>query len=271
MIKEELLKYFNTAIQKKCFLHSYLIEVDESYDTSVIIDVIKQIIKAEYNDVEQYQNIFSLIDKSAYEDLVIIKPDGNKIKKEQILTLMNEYKTISLKNTNRFYVIEFAEDMNISASNTILKFLEEPEPNIVAFLITKNISSVLETIVSRCQIINMKYNIEKKYDQEHLIQKIELFKTFENKKQKSIVYLNELYQLKSDELSEVFEIWISIYMSILNNKTEMFDNMELAKIKDKMDKSKIIKNIDLLTESLELLKYNVNTRLILDRFFIGGE
>ena len=43
----------------------------------------------------------------------------------------------------------------VSSANTILKFLEEPAPNIVAILLTKNIYQVLETIVSRCQIISL--------------------------------------------------------------------------------------------------------------------
>ena len=43
--------------------------------------------------------------------------------------------------------------MNDYASNSLLKFLEEPEKNIYAFLISSNVMKVLETIKSRCQLI----------------------------------------------------------------------------------------------------------------------
>ena len=40
-------------------------------------------------------------------------------------------------------------------NNTILKFLEEPQAGIIAILITANRYQLLETIISRCQIISL--------------------------------------------------------------------------------------------------------------------
>ncbi len=45
--------------------------------------------------------------------------------------------------------------MNLSAANSILKFLEEPEEGIIAILITNNRYELLDTIRSRCQIITL--------------------------------------------------------------------------------------------------------------------
>ena len=51
--------------------------------------------------------------------------------------------------------------MNSFSANTILKFLEEPNENIIAFLLTNNRYHVIDTIVSRCQILSLK---ESNYD-----------------------------------------------------------------------------------------------------------
>lgn len=47
-----------------------------------------------------------------------------------------------------------------------MKFLEEPEDNIIAILMTDNIHQLLDTIISRCQIISFaknNKNLEKNY------------------------------------------------------------------------------------------------------------
>ena len=46
--------------------------------------------------------------------------------------------------------------MTLEAINSILKFLEEPEGEVYAFLTTNNINNVLPTIISRCQSLNLK-------------------------------------------------------------------------------------------------------------------
>lgn len=73
----------------------------------------------------------------------------------------------SLDGTPQVYIIQSADKMNTSASNALLKFLEEPIPNRYAFLTTNNHSRMLDTIVSRCQMIHFK-PIPKEYLVEQL-------------------------------------------------------------------------------------------------------
>ena len=94
------------------------------------------------------------IDKNEFSEFTIIEPDGMWIKKEQLDGLQKKFETKGVESDKRIYIINHAEKMNPSAANSILKFLEEPEPNIIAILITDNRYQLLDTIVSRCQIIN---------------------------------------------------------------------------------------------------------------------
>lgn len=96
------------------------------------------------------------IDTNNFTELKIIEPDGLWIKKEQLEQLQQEFSKKSIESDQKIYIINGAEKLNISAANSILKFLEEPEPNIIAILLTDNIYQLLETIISRCQIISLK-------------------------------------------------------------------------------------------------------------------
>ena len=75
-----------------------------------------------------------------------------------MIDLQKEFKNKSLYDNKKIYVIKEAEKLNASSANTILKFLEEPEKDIIAFLITTNRYKVIDTILSRCQILSLKEN-----------------------------------------------------------------------------------------------------------------
>jgi DNA polymerase III subunit delta' len=53
-------------------------------------------------------------------------------------------------------MIVHADKMSVSASNSLLKFLEEPSSQTVAFLLTEQIQQILPTILSRCQVMTFK-------------------------------------------------------------------------------------------------------------------
>lgn len=97
--------------------------------------------------------------KVLYENhlnVMIIKPQTEIIKKEQIDDLIHEFSMSSIEGGNQVYIIYEAEKMNASASNALLKFLEEPAPNRYGFLITSNKERILPTIVSRTQVVHFK-------------------------------------------------------------------------------------------------------------------
>lgn len=66
---------------------------------------------------------------------------------------------LSLKSYEGGYkvmIIWMAEKLNISASNKLLKLIEEPPPKTVLILIAENEEQILKTITSRCQILHFK-------------------------------------------------------------------------------------------------------------------
>lgn len=256
--------------------HAFLIEVDESYNTNFVIDIVKQYIKKNIFDDQLYFNIFNLIDKNIFPDLKVIRPDGKFIKKEQLMELMTNFKCKSIYNLKKIYVIEYAENLNQSSGNALLKFLEEPNDDIVAILITKNYSNVLGTIASRCQLLNFNLYKTKEYSDDKVIKALDYIKVIEDKKEKAVAYLSELYLFKLEELKDIFNIFLLIYDDILkllilreNINLKKF-KLEIDEISKNCDIERIISKIKLIERMIELTDYNVNSRIILDQMLIGG-
>jgi DNA polymerase-3 subunit delta' len=93
------------------------------------------------------------INNGNHPDVHIVEPDGLSIKVEQIRNLQAEFAKKGVESTNKVYLISHADKMSVSASNSLLKFLEEPNPGTVAFLLTEQVQQLLPTILSRCQTL----------------------------------------------------------------------------------------------------------------------
>lgn len=91
------------------------------------------------------------IDNGNHPDIHVIEPDGQSIKKEQISFLQREFTKTSVESGWKVYILNQADKMTASAANSLLKFLEEPSAQTVAFLLTEQGSRLLPTILSRCQ------------------------------------------------------------------------------------------------------------------------
>ena len=83
-----------------------------------------------------------------------IEPIQDTIKKEQIEALEHEFSRVSLEEGVRVFIIKDIDKATLSASNSILKFLEEMNENNYGILITESLQNVLLTIRSRSQIVS---------------------------------------------------------------------------------------------------------------------
>jgi DNA polymerase III subunit delta' len=96
------------------------------------------------------------IASSNHPDIHYIEPDGVSIKKEQIPHLQSEFTKTGLESNRKLYIIEHVDKMTVNAANSLLKFLEEPSSDTYAVLLTEHVHKLLNTIVSRCQIISFR-------------------------------------------------------------------------------------------------------------------
>lgn len=77
-----------------------------------------------------------------------------RIRKEDILALQDAFAASAITESHRqTFLLEGYDEATPSASNALLKFLEEPKENLTGILTVDELSNVLPTIVSRCQLI----------------------------------------------------------------------------------------------------------------------
>ena len=94
------------------------------------------------------------IQLNEHPNVQVIKPEGQTIKVDQIRRLQAEFSKKGFEAKRQVFIISDADKMNVSAANSLLKFLEEPQAGLLAILETSALGRILPTIQSRCQLIH---------------------------------------------------------------------------------------------------------------------
>ena len=210
-------------------------------------------------------NICTLFDKGNLPSFILIKPDGTQIKKSQIEEMMERFSTKPIYSQFNMYVILEADNFNASSANAILKFLEEPSPNILGFYITTNKMNVISTIRSRCQEISINYEENIDY-MKSLDNIVSLLNGIYNNKE-SLLFVKEIaldfYEERKD--------WISYFTDMIYFVNTYYKDRRndygITLFKDFNDEQ-IVKLLLLIETVLKYLKSNGNIELILDKFVI---
>ena len=128
-----------------------------------ISQLIEEYIKKKVKS-EQINHHLSLLKNNAHPNIIMLKKEiDEKTKKLKNFIIIDQIRKINqfsletsvIENIPKFILIDSADDMNINASNGLLKILEEPKLNTYFFLISHQPSSLLPTIKSRCLKINL--------------------------------------------------------------------------------------------------------------------
>lgn len=298
------------SVKNNKLSHAYLIETNgysKSLDFAVAFA--KYILcPNHYNNLKNCNGCHQCenINKNEFLELKIIDPDGQWIKKSQLEELQEEFSKKSIIGDKKVYIINHAEKLNISSSNSLLKFLEEPEEGIIAILLTENKNQLLNTIISRCQNLSLKRNnnlenistfekishilnnktedinnyILDENNKIKLEKVIEFIEYYENNHENTIIYINKLwhdYFKEKNELYNSFTIMLFFYKDLLNDKlnrkiTIFNENQELIKkINKKNDINSIISKINVIMDLREKIKFNANANLLIDKLIIELE
>ena len=268
------------SINNNKISHAFFIESNGYLKKDeLLIEFVKTLFKKYIPDEEEFLNVSTLIDNNTFSDFMIIEPDGAFIKKEQIIDVQVKFKTTSLDDRPRVYLIKNADRFNKYAANSLLKFLEEPEGNIIAILEANNRYRVMETIRSRCQIYSL-INKDKNIEIENIDLIYKIVECLERNGKKSIAFLSSELDndLRNKEFwIDTFNIMIDIYENAIR-KQENISYKEYGNIIDYVAKQntlqQLINKIDVLFTTLTSLDYNLNISMMLDKFvidFTGGE
>ena len=268
---KNFVSFVQNIVSNNKISHAYIIEL---YDYDTDMDLINRFIKLllcknGIKDVDNVNcgacNICSLVDSHNYPDIRYIEPNGKEIKKNQLLELQKDFNNKSLLENKRIYVIKEAEKLNTSAANTLLKFLEEPADDIIAILLTNNRYKLLDTILSRCQVLTVGAEVtELDYSNE-----VNDVLTYIVKGECLFVSYGVLFNYMPEKLTAMayFKKIEDILITFLRDGTSSYECLY------KVNKKTIVKILSILEEELPKLEFNVNYKLWLDSLFskmIGG-
>ncbi len=295
-------------INKNKLAHAYLFESNGYIGTFDLALALAKTLLCPYNYSNNQKCVnctqCNNIDNGNYPEIKIIEADGMWIKKEQLLELQEQFSTKSVINKRKIYIIKDADKLNNVAANSLLKFIEEPEENIIAILISPTRYQLLDTIVSRCQIISfnqtsLKGNLVEKVAKylynttsainefitnEKSIDKINKVIDFVNFYEKNgldtLLYTYELWTStfkNKEDLIIAFEILLLYYRDLLNymcnQELEIFIdyNDNYQKLSENNTINQVCLKIDKIIELKNYLKINANTNLLLDKLILELE
>ena len=277
IVKKKFFDYLDHIIENNKISHAYIIEID-NYDQDMvdIYDFVKMILfNKKHNELEQVnEGIIQFIDNNMYPDIKLIEPDGNNIRKRQLVELQKEYSNTSLLNNKRIYIIKNAEKMNQASGNTILKFLEEPEDNIIALLLTDNRYSVLETILSRCQILSLKETNLLDEEEEQFSEFLKFVVNPTDFFKKYNYFINNYITDKNIAKEKLLQVESTV-IQYLNNQYfgENFSE-KISEILNNKEEKDLLTYLSIIEEELPKLEYNINYKMWIDSLFskliLGG-
>jgi DNA polymerase-3 subunit delta' len=152
-------KMLTNSIAKQRISHAYLFEGPKGTGKlETAIQMAKSIFCSNPSGYEPCQECHNCrrIESGNHPNIYIVKPDGLSIKKQQIQELQEEFSKTGLESNQKVYILEHADHMTVTAANTLLKFLEEPSSQTTAILLTEQSHQILNTILSRCQIVTFR-------------------------------------------------------------------------------------------------------------------
>ena len=256
--------------------HAYLIETNNNEDELVdtyLNEFYKQLLICGLNESNEVgiskEKLINLLENKSYPDLLEIKPENNVIKKEQLLEMMEKFSNKSVYGTYQIYVIHHAEMLNLSSANTILKFLEEPENNIIAVLLSTHRYKVLPTILSRCTVMTLKQEKSNMIDVNDNQILIKLFNNLLIDTEPLIILFNDYYEslfqtkeLSLDTLKKISKI-LQYYI-----QTNDLSSLSIKSSDINLNKFQLLEIVSIIDEFSVELQYNVNIKLWLDSLLI---
>lgn len=158
--QEQIIEHLKTAIKTDQVNHAYIIQGERSSGKEFIAKVFAAALQCE-NPVDGEPCCECRPCKQAegnnQPDIIKVTHEKpNTIGVEDIRRITGDVAIKPYSSKRKIYIINEAEKMTVQAQNALLKTLEEPPAYVVIILLTTNVESMLQTILSRCIVMTMK-------------------------------------------------------------------------------------------------------------------
>jgi DNA polymerase-3 subunit delta' len=187
-----------------------------------------------------------------------IENKQGKIGKDEVSDLVKKMSLKSYEGGWKVAILWMAERMNLSATNKLLKLIEEPPEKTLFLFVSEDIRSLADTLISRCQKIELKPLSSKKMSKA-LIEKGYSKEEASSASVKSTGNFHEALKIvsnKEDEkmFEEWFVSWVRSAFAVRKNKEAVLDlvawSKNISKTGRETQKSFLSYSLDLFRQSL---------------------
>jgi len=303
-LNEEVNTFLKTIIKNNSLANGYIFYGAEGLGKK---QTALQFIKEIFKQSSPIENVEERITNNNHPDFLIIEPDSllatkssgsfdlektiksrsEIIKIAQIRNIKTFLSQKSINSENKIVLIIDAHLLNEAASNCLLKTLEEPS-NGIFILLTSKLNLLLDTIISRCQIVRFRSFSSKQIRsilQEYLNTselnfntelKFEDFINSANGSPNQLLKNIEIWNDFSDEIISKLDFPIKNSLEILeisksiSEKLEIFQQISLVNLIQTIwwRKTKKIRLVKKLENLKNLLRKNIQTRLAWEITFL---
>ncbi len=157
--QEKLIRHFENAIRLNKISHAYIIDGEIGMGKKMIANAFAQTVECEEGGIRPCMKCHSCkqaLSGNNPDIRQVVHEKPNTISVEEIRTQVNQDILIRpYEYRKKIYIIDEAEKMTVQAQNTLLKTIEEPPEYGLILLLTSNKEMLLETILSRCVVMEM--------------------------------------------------------------------------------------------------------------------
>ncbi len=156
---EKIVAHFTKAIENNKVSHAYIINGEKGMGKKTLAKAFAMTLLCEEKGIKPCMKCHSCIQALTNNnpDIIYISPDKPTTLSIDYIRerLVNDIGIKPYSYSHKVYIVEDAQLMNVQSMNAILKTIEEPPEYAVIMLLTTNAESMLQTVLSRCVILNM--------------------------------------------------------------------------------------------------------------------
>lgn len=222
-------------------------------------------LKIAYKIIEGGLGIASL-EKRGHPDLIILQPP-NSLGINQVRTLQQQLALKPYCAPIKAALITQAEKLTLPAQNALLKTLEEPPDRTLIILLAPKKETLLPTVVSRCQIIQLLQKPEIEIDEDSISQYLNILISILGSSPGRRIKLAQEYTNREEALSLVRNLlwlWREILLAKAGAKKGKIEKklnlLTLSQIKKAIKKTEMVR---------VMLEANINPRLAVESLFLS--
>jgi DNA polymerase III delta prime subunit len=207
---------------------------------------------------------FSLADQ--HPDLIRLETDGS-VKIDQIRNLKKQLQSKPYSARAKVALIPTADKLTLPAQNALLKILEEPPAKTSIILIATQKESLLPTIISRCQIIQLVQTPQIEIEKQNLVSYSNLLSSVLSARVGERLKIAESYQQREKAIKLV-EALLWLWREILLTQASI-QKKSLLKGAPPLTLQQISQATKDTEKSRLMLAANVHPRLAIENLFLG--